>query len=124
MRIGTWSHGHARCRVAPARLPDGLGRMVLAVSHVETAAAHRGNGDATALMGDVCRAADDAGQALLIHVQPFGDIELSRQQLAAWYARLGFVEIQFDPLMMARPPRAPREFAPSAVMAACAEVCA
>ena len=93
----------ASCRVSrttqlPAHLRDNV-REVLAV-HVEPGARRRGQ--AGELMRQVCAEADKAGMVLLVHCRPFGDWEADAQALAGWYAGLGFMPIQAEPLLMAR----------------------
>lgn len=75
------------------------------LSALEVPVESRRAGHATALMHDVCSEADEAGITLVLFVQPFNDPDMSRAQLAAWYARsFGFVPIQAEPMLMARMP--------------------
>ena len=86
-------------------IPQGRMReLTRELSHLEVPLDDRRKGYATQLMHNVCTEADLQGKTLLVFVQPFGDIELSRTQLRDWYARLGFMVIQEDPCMMARLP--------------------
>jgi len=75
----------------------------------------RRKGYATALLRDVCLDADMHAKTLLIFVRPYIGSEMTKQQLRAWYARLGFQAIQEQPLLMARPPGStPRMLTPIA----------
>lgn len=67
----------------------------------------RREGQATALMHQVCEEADKAHVTLVLFVNPFEEPDLGKSQLAAWYAkRFGFIEIQAEPQLMARMPGA------------------
>jgi hypothetical protein len=43
----------------------------------------------------------------MVWVRPFADGLMSVEQLAAWYRRFGFTEIQVDPPLMVRQARVP-----------------
>lgn len=66
------------------------------VSHLATAEEHRGKGYATRLMDEVCQEADDNRKVLVIRPD--------EEWLEEFYERFGFVEIQANPVLMARPP--------------------
>ena len=103
MRTGTYTEGLATAKVTiSAAVPDHL--RVLEVSSLVCDAAARGKGHATALMRRLMAIADDHGQALLVVVEPFSDSPMDDADLADWYARLGFTEIQHEPCIMARAP--------------------
>lgn len=91
------------------------------LSALEVAPSSRNKGHATSLVFDVCAEADEHNITLVLFVQPFGDIELSKGQLADWYAkRFGFAPIQADPLLMARMPGStPRTLNPIAQAVQC-----
>ena len=63
-------------------------------------------GHATALMHTVCAEADREWMTLLIQVKPFDD-GMTEDQLMRWYGRFGFVQIQAEPILMARSPQKP-----------------
>ncbi len=89
------------CKALPKEMQDKTREL----SALEVPLHARNEGQATELMHEVCAEADNAGITLVLFVAPFGDIDLSRQQLADWYARrFGFVPIQAEPILMARMP--------------------
>lgn len=106
MTPGPRTHRSASLRIAePLGLPEDMRADVLEV--VSLLSADRGKGHAKALMFQVCTEADRAWKTLFIHVEP--DISgLTFDQLTKFYSGLGFVEIQKEPLLMARSPQRPR----------------
>lgn len=86
-------------------VPPSQRGLVREVSAVLCDQAQRGKGHATSLLACVIREADDSRTTLLVVVKPFDDQQLTQEQLAEWYQRLGFVEIQARPCVMARSPR-------------------
>ena len=103
MDIGPRHHGaaSARIRLCPGLDPK-LQDSTRELCDLSTPQEHQGRGHASALLRDVCREADEAGVMLVLFVDPFG-AGLSAGDLAAWYGRHGFAEIQAEPVrMMAR----------------------
>lgn len=103
MELGERRHGAASARI---RLCPGLGPKLQASTRelcdLSTPADAQGQGYASSLLREVCKEADAAGVVLVLFVDPF-DTGLSANDLAAWYGRHGFAEIQADPVkMMAR----------------------
>ena len=103
MELGERRHGAASARI---RLCPGLGPKLQASTRelcdLRTQAGAQGQGHASALLREVCEEADAAGVMLVLFVDPFGT-GLSADDLAAWYERNGFAEIQAQPVkMMAR----------------------
>lgn len=117
MNSGPRLLGEARLTIGECKaLPAHMRVSTRELSALEVPAESRKSGQASALMHEVCQEADDTGITLVIFVQPFGQFDLSRTQLAEWYAkRFGFVPIQSDPLLMARiPGSTPRHLTPLA----------
>ena len=110
MPTGERRVGPASLRVRQcAALPLHMRAKTREIVDVETAFEEQGKGYATTLMHKVCREADAAGLVLVLSPQPWGDnINLSQDQLIAWYERgFGFAVIQHTPMtMMARMPGA------------------
>ena len=111
MKTGPRRVGAATCIIrktnaVPLHMRDGTREL----AKLETHADSQNRGYATSLMHQVCREADAARVVLVLWPQPFGDnIALSKAQLAEWYAKeFGFVEIQPEPLLMARQVQAVR----------------
>jgi GNAT superfamily N-acetyltransferase len=100
--IGTRTHGHASLKLAvPTALPDDLRGPVVELRSLHTRKDKRGQGEATALMADVCNEADKARRFLFLHVKPDGP--MGTEALANFYIRNGFHPIQAEPLLMLRP---------------------
>lgn len=74
------------------------------VSNVHVEAEQRRQGHASRLLQEVCSDADMAGIVLLLSPSP-EDEGMTIDNLASWYARFGFVEIQAEPMLMARAPK-------------------
>lgn len=105
MDTRTYTLGPASCRVRRTQaVPAHMREHVRELAALQVPAAEQGKGYATTLVHKVCRDADAAGVVLVLWPQPFGDVALSADQLAAWYAReFGFQVIQPEPMLMARP---------------------
>lgn len=97
MKIGKRRIGHASLKLSHADLPGNLAGII-EISRVETAEHHRRKGNATRLMKEICREADESGTVLMLMSD--GD-----EWLTAWYEKHGFQMIQTEPPLMARPPR-------------------
>jgi N-acetylglutamate synthase-like GNAT family acetyltransferase len=78
---------------------------VMEVLGVSTQPAHRKEGHASALMREVIRDADKTKTVLILSPRPFGHIGLLN--LRSWYEKFGFVQIQQNPVLMARQPLPP-----------------
>jgi len=107
MTPGPRIHHSASLRVAiPESLPEEMRDDIREILAVATTNPRKGH--ATALMHQVMAEADFAWVTLMIHVKPFAN-GMTLEQLAKWYARFEFVEIQSEPvLLMARSPQKPR----------------
>lgn len=92
MKIGERKHGHAKCMVSfCSALPEHMRQGVREISALETDPHHRGEGDATKLMKEICADADARRMILVLMVQPFGVLpRMSGPQLIAWYMTFGF----------------------------------
>jgi ribosomal protein S18 acetylase RimI-like enzyme len=102
MKLGPRTNDRASLKlVRPRALPTHMHSDVIELTSLRTQAAHRGQGYASDLMRDVCLEADVAQRFLFLCVEPEGGLGLN--DLAQFYARLGFVVIQSDPLLMVRP---------------------
>jgi GNAT superfamily N-acetyltransferase len=103
MKTGKRTHGAASCTLRYSMLIDPANRgKVRELVGMRVEAGHRGKGQASALLKQVCEEADAAGVALLVTVKPFGKSKMDKKALAVWYARNGFEPIQYDPLVMVR----------------------
>lgn len=101
--IGKYQSGHATCVLKrSAQIPVEMRDGIRELSALETPVEHRKHGDASKLLHDVCEEADRQNLVILLHCEPFGDIELGASQLQAWYERFGFMVIQDEPKLMAR----------------------
>ena len=102
-------HESATCKVrVSTAIPGHMRDRVRELVKLNVPTEDRKKGYATALLHKVCEQADEASVLLFINVQPYGDIELSKGQLEAWYRRFGFETIQDEPRLMARPNQTPR----------------
>lgn len=107
MNQGPRTLGGASCHVRiSGALPREMREQTREVAHLHCARDSQHQGEATALMHQVCEEADEAGITLVLWPRPYGDdIALSQGQLIDWYAkRFGFVQIQPNPPLMARMP--------------------
>jgi hypothetical protein len=99
MRTGVRTLGPASLKlsynqqVAP-HLRGGLREL----SHLECTEPKKGH--ATKLMQEVCSEADKENIMLLLHVEPYG--EMDKAALQDWYSRLGFFILQETPTIMVR----------------------
>ena len=99
--VGPRTYGGATLRVAvPVALPLHLRAAVREVVGMKSA--NPGQGDASLLLLAVCSEADAADTALFLHVDPTDEAAMTREQMAAWYNRAGFVLVQADPALMMR----------------------
>ena len=104
MKLGKRAFGAASCKLGrTVQVPESMRDDIVELSALFCPAAQRREGFATALVGEVCNEADDAGKVLLLHVAPYAAGGLDKEQLTQWYAdRFGFQPIQAEPLLMAR----------------------
>lgn len=115
MTPGLRTLGEATLTIGVCRaLPPEMRPQTRELSGLEVPPESRGEGQASALMHQVCDEADAAGITLVLFVQPFNDPDMGRAQLIDWYAkRFGFMPIQADPPLMARMPGStPRTLSP------------
>ena len=94
----------ASLRVArPVGLPHEMQEQIREL--IDMHSANQRKGHATALLKAVCKEADTEWLTLMVQVQPFDD-GMDMDKLKRWYERLGFVEVQSQPvILMARSPR-------------------
>ena len=77
---------------------------VLELVRVWTDPEHRKQGYSTELLTSICEDADITGTVLMLNPRTFGRVGL--ENLAGWYERFGFMEIQKKPVvLMARMPQ-------------------
>lgn len=106
MLTGKRTNGPASLKVSYSLMvPPPMRGQVREVSAILCDQASRNKGHAKALMADVMADADRNRITLLVVVEPFEDKPLDADALRAWYERLGFVEIQSAPCVMARAPK-------------------
>ena len=107
MNPGQRIHKQASLTVAvPTGLPEDMQQDFVEILSIRSENPRKGH--ATALMHIVCAEADHAGKILMLKVGAFDD-GMSDEQLAKWYSRFGFVEVQKEPAMlMARAPQPPK----------------
>ena len=96
---GAVSHGGASARLVYSRgLPSSMRGLWREVTGLKTRDEDQGKGHAAALLADLIARSDEAGIGLLLIADT--------PELAAMYARRGFLQIVDAPLvMMARAPR-------------------
>lgn len=100
-----YSNEHSSAEVQPNRcLPPEMAE-VMEVLKVTTDLAHRKQGHASAVVREIVRDADKTGTVLILQPRPYGTIGLIN--LRGWYERFGFMQIQANPVLMARQPRPP-----------------
>jgi hypothetical protein len=103
MTPGLREYKQATLRVAvPLGVPEHMRHGMRELVSIRTKNPRKGH--ATHLMHDVCAEADRLGFVLLLQVKPF-DEGMTEEQLEKWYERFGFLEIQQEPVLMARQPR-------------------
>lgn len=104
MKLGKRVFGAASCFLGRTlQLPAHLRDDIIELSALHCDPAQRREGYARSLMQQVCAEADDAGQMLMLHVQPYGVGGMTADQLELWYSvQFGFVPIQAEPRLLAR----------------------
>lgn len=103
MRYGERTNGAARLILAvPTALPRHMRGPIVEIREFSTDRGSRGLGHATALMLATTLEADMGRYILFLCVEPEDDTD--KQRLLSFYERHGFVAIQADPILMARPP--------------------
>lgn len=111
MEPGTRTHESSSLTVSVAAgVPDHMQPHVRELTHFNTPHEDQRKGYASALLREVVLEADAAYITLLLTVRAYLN-GMNSEQLAAWYRKFGFEEIQAEPLIMARRPRGiqPRE---------------
>lgn len=108
MTPGPRTYKQATLTVAvPSGLPEDMREDFMEILSVRSDNPRKGH--ATALMHMVCTEADRAGKLLMLKVGAFDDGGMNNEQLAKWYGRFGFVEVQKEPaVLMARQAEHPR----------------
>ena len=97
MKLGKRQLGAASCHLAPSDALPAKMREVIEVSSVHVDEWHRRKGIANRLMDQICEEADKEKTVLIL--MPDGEPWLQQ-----WYRTHGFVTLQPEPLIMARPP--------------------
>ena len=106
MKTGIRSNGPASLRLSYSQMvPVSQRGLVREVSSVLCEPAHRKDGHASALLKEVMREADASRVTLMVIVKPYDAGGMDDENLSDWYHRLGFVEIQAKPRVMARSPK-------------------
>jgi GNAT superfamily N-acetyltransferase len=106
MKTGTRSNGPASLKVSYSQMVPASSRgLVREVSSVLCEPEYRKDGHASALLKEVMREADASRVTLMVMVKPYDAGGMDGAQLSGWYHRLGFVEIQAAPCVMARSPK-------------------
>lgn len=121
MELGSRKLGAATCKVSRSvQVPVRMRDRIREVSSLYCPAEERGQGFAKELMFSLCTEADQENFVLLVHVQPYADPYMSKEQLAEWYAtHFGFGPIQAAPLLMARMPGATPRILKTPIAQAC-----
>ena len=98
----------ARLTVAePKGLPKRMHYGIRELLSLEVPTAHRRQGLATQLMQRTVREADECRMILMLTVKPYDEDGIADvDRLTEFYARFGFFQIQDDPRMLARKPKA------------------
>jgi hypothetical protein len=103
MTPGIRVHKQASLRLAiPEGVPEHMRFRIREIVSMHSSNPRKGQ--ATALMYKVCQEADKAGFVLLLEAKPF-ESGMDAEQLQSWYERFGFLQIQPEPVLMARQPR-------------------
>ncbi len=99
MNEGIRTEGGASCLISEPIaevIRNGLSRIQLAhvreLSRMYTEPDRRRNRDATWLMAQVCKEADDDGTVLMLSVSPYDGAPVSAEKLQAFYEQFGFVD--------------------------------
>lgn len=102
MMLGSRRHKSASLRLTvPGCLPAEMHNGVREITSLE--ATERRQGHATELMQSVCNEANHKRMVLLVQPDAYAD-GLETDALIEFYARLGFVRLQDEPVLMSRPP--------------------
>jgi len=97
MKRGTAQLGHASIHIGYSGIVEPNQRgFARELTEFYVPEEHRGKGEGSALLQDVCNQADQHKILLII----IADTD----RLAAFYARFGFKPIQVNPILMIRPP--------------------
>lgn len=95
MRAGERQLKSASLRVSvPDSVPEHMRAAMREISNVFVPAEDRGKRLATALMNFVCQEADANRLTLILTVQPYDEGGPNAEQLKAWYAKFGFIDLQ------------------------------
>ena len=85
----------------PEGFPDEIRAVARELTEFYTKPEFRNQGMGRELMEKVCKEADEAGFALIIHVKP-EDETTEKVRLQKFYAKFGFAVFQMNPLLMCR----------------------
>lgn len=94
----------ASVKVGPSKMLPHHMQSILELSDLFVEPEHRNQGQATALMRQVCYEADKEKRLLVLMPESKG--ELTNDQLEAFYCGFGFERIQDKPVLMCREPSA------------------
>jgi GNAT superfamily N-acetyltransferase len=86
----------------PTAYPKSIQACCRELTEFYTLPAKRGQGFAKKLLEAICKEADEAGFALLLHVEPYDDCTMDEKRLESLYSRNGFVVFQQKPKLMCR----------------------
>jgi GNAT superfamily N-acetyltransferase len=114
MRAGRRELGVASVMVNISEaVPEHMKAGTREVSHLHVPHEHRRKHLATALMNLVCQEADANSITLLLIAQPYDEGGPDEDQLAEWYAKFGFMELQdtVKGVMMVRKVHVPNRIA-------------
>lgn len=102
MKTGERKHESASVKVnySQAVAPH-LRGLLRELTHLHSG--EQGKGHARELMRSLFEEADAEKVSLMVIVQPYED-GLTKEQLEQWYSRMGFFELQDEPLIMTRLP--------------------
>jgi len=104
MKTGERTHASASVKVGYSQaVSSHLRGHLRELTHLHSS--EQGKGHARELMRSLFEEADKDEITLMVVVQPYED-GLTAEQLEDWYARMGFFELQDEPLIMIRLPYA------------------
>lgn len=104
MKYGPRTNDGASCKIAvPTALPSHMRGRVVELRSLRTIPDKRGQGHAADLMLGICIEADMSRTFLFLAVEPDDDGPLDTHSLSQFYMKFGFLPIQSDPPLMARP---------------------
>jgi len=93
MKLGNRILGPATCVLSESEAVPG----VIELSSFVVSGLHRRKGAGNKMMDTICEEADKSGKVIML-------MPIDCQWLQSWYSSHGFVKIQDEPVLMARPP--------------------